>query len=217
MSSKSPELIMNAYFPTLVFQVNVPEPEALNKDLLKLIYQDRENDSKGVNRSNVASLGGWHSQIRLHKDKAYAPLVREINSAGRKISKKLGFAKDHALKIGSMWSIINPPGGMNIAHVHPGCMWSGVYYVQAPEKAGQISFTDPRTVNLMNQAKFMEKKKRPKECWTKVNFVPKAGKLLIFPAWLYHSVDTNATELTGDEANRIVIAFNINQQKIPEK
>jgi uncharacterized protein (TIGR02466 family) len=92
-------------------------------------------------------------------------------------------------------------------------MWSGVYYIQAPEGAGNIEFSDPRTVHLMNQAKFQPNSKRPRDSWIKVRFTPTAGRMLIFPAWLYHGVDPNISKEPGDAGNRVIISFNLNQQK----
>jgi uncharacterized protein (TIGR02466 family) len=203
----------NEYFPTLIFSIDIDKPEALNEKLLEAIYADRARD-KGIFRSNVKELGGWHSEINLHRLKEYKDLVRQINAATRRISKELSYSKEHVMRIGSMWSIINPRGSMNIAHVHPGCMWSGVYYVQIPDKAGNIEFIDPRTVYLMNQAKHDPDQKRPRQTWSKVNFTPVTGRMIIFPSWLYHSVRPNATTEKGDKANRVIISFNINQNKV---
>jgi len=130
------------------------------------------------------------------------------------MSKELGYHQDYTMQIGTMWSIINPPGSANRAHVHPGCLWSGVYYIQAPEGAGNIEFVEPRTAHLMNQPRFVPNQRRPKDCWTKVRFTPVPGRMLIFPSWLYHAVDPNMTKETGDAANRIIISFNLNQRKI---
>ena len=110
-----------------------------------------------------------------------------------------------------MWSIINPPGSSNRAHVHPGCLWSGVYYIQAPEGAGNIEFIEPRTPHLMNQPKYQPKSKRGKENWTKVRFEPTAGRMLVFPSWLYHAVDPNVAKEAGRKAHRIIVSFNLNQ------
>ena len=41
--------------------------------------------------------------------------------------------------------------------------------------------------------------------------------MLIFPSWLYHSVDTNESKEEGNDANRIIISFNLNQVKKPNK
>lgn len=201
------------YFPTMVFSLDVANPEDLNDRLKKAIYAERDADQEGISRSNFKGLGGWHSQNNLHKKKEYKELVGHIGEATTKISDELGYAKSHELSIGTMWSIINPPGSSNRAHIHPGCIWSGVYYIQAPENSGNIEFTDPRTMVLMNQPKFIPNQRRPKDCWTKVNFTPVPGKMLIFPAWLYHSVNPNMSTEEGDDANRIIISFNLNQTK----
>jgi len=205
------------YFPTMVFQIEVENQEVLNAGLKKSIYEERERDNVGINRSNIPGLGGWHSHNNLHKMPEYADLVGHINKATRKISKDLGYASDQRMSIGTMWSIINPPGAANRTHVHPGCLWSGAYYVQSPENSGQFEMTDPRVQVLMNQASFLPKTKRKRDCWTKVKFTPSQGKMLIFPAWLYHGVDPNLSTLTGADGDRIVIAFNLNQQKIQQK
>ena len=200
-----------AYFPTLVFQASVAGSEALNQKLLDAIYADRDEDEKGLVKSNVAALGGWHSGVSIHKAQEYSALVKNVNDATKRLSEELGYSEKTKMKIGSMWSIVNPPGAMNVAHVHPGCMWSGVYYVQSPENSGNISFTDPRTVQLMNQAKFQKGQKRPRDCWTKVNFTPRAGKIIIFPSWLYHSVNVNKSEEKDRAGNRVIVSFNISQ------
>lgn len=211
-SKAAPErFVRNCYFPTMIFQYDVENAQALNKNLVDHIYAERERDRTGVNKSNTAELGSWHSATNLHKNSDYESLLTEVNSTLGRISQDLSYAKDHILKVTTMWSIINPPGNGNRAHVHPGALWSGVYYVQAPEAAGQIEFIDPRVIMIMNQAKFETKKKRPRDCWTKVTFKPVAGRMIIFPAFLYHGVDTNMSKEKGRAADRIIVSFNINQ------
>lgn len=205
--------VQKPYFPTLIFQNDVDKSEQLNKLLLNLTYAERESGI-AVNKSNTAELGSWHSATNLHKRPEYAPFLAEVDAALARISKDLGFASDHVLKVTSMWSIINPPGNGNRAHCHPNSLLSGVYYIQAPENAGKIEFIDPRTAFVMNQPKYEHKKKRPRECWTKVNFNPIPGRMIIFPAWLYHSVAANVSKETGRAANRIIISFNVNQVKM---
>ena len=201
----------DAYFPTIVFNSKVADAKALNTHLLAQIYAERERDQKGIVRSNFRGLGGWHSHNNLHKEAAYKPLTNRIHQAGRRISRQLGYHPDKSLKIGTMWSIINPPGSANKSHIHPECHWSGVYYVQTPEGAGDIEFTDPRTAHIMNQPTFKPNQKRTQENWTKVRFTPRAGKMLIFPSWLYHGVDPNLSEAEGKDAERVIISFNLTQ------
>ena len=200
-----------SYFPTTIFQIDVPNPQKLNEKLLSNIYAEQERDLKGIERSNFAELGGWHSHNDLHKNPGYADLVSLVNDSTARLSEDQGYAKNQVIKIGTMWSIINPPGSSNRAHVHPGCLWSGVYYIQAPEGAGNIEFIEPRTVHLMNQPRFQANTKRPKENWTKVRFTPQPGRMLIFPSWLYHAVDPNLSKEPGRASHRIIISFNLNQ------
>jgi uncharacterized protein (TIGR02466 family) len=213
VSGCTDSIVRTNYFPTMIFQLDIEDHHEMNKSLNALIYAERERDQIGVNKSNTAQLGSWHSHTALQKQPEYAELLAHINFATSRISEELGYATDHILKVTSMWSIINPPGNGNRAHVHPGCIWSGVYYIQAPEACGNIEFIDPRTVLIMNQAKYLPKKKRPRDCWTKVNYKPIPGRMIIFPSWLYHGVDPNMSKEIGRKADRTIISFNISQVK----
>ncbi len=210
---------MNAltYFPTLLFKFHIPCAQVLNEELLECIYKEKEHDAKGIQRSNFSKLGGWHSKNNLHKKTEYLPLLDHINDACELISQRLQYHHAHKLQVGTMWSIVNPPGSVNRAHVHPGCDWSGVYYIHAPEKSGEIEFVDPRTNVIMRQPKFIPNKKRPKQCWTKVSFPPTEGTMIIFPSWLYHSVALNESELEGRDGERVIISFNLSQRKRSER
>ena len=211
----SPEdaLKVGRYFPTLIFSLDVPDSEPLNEHLVKAIYAERERDGTGVRRSTYRELGGWHSQIKLHKDPAFSGLVEQVDMVASMMSLELGYHRSYRLRIGTMWSIVNPPGGANRAHVHPGCIWSGVYYVQAPRNSGRIEFIDPRTQNLMSAAQYIPNRKRPRMCWTKVQYEPVAGRMLIFPSWLYHSVVPNRSKAKGNAADRIAVSFNLSQTR----
>ena len=206
-------LTVQQYFPTLIFSLKVPDSETLNAHLIKEIYAERERDRTGVSKSNFPELGGWHSHVKLHKDATFAGLVEYVDAASAMMCRELGYHRSYQLTIGTMWSIINPPGGVNRAHIHPGCIWSGVYYVQGPRNSGRIEFIDPRTQNLVSPVEYIPDTKRPRICWTKVQYKPVAGKMLIFPSWLYHSVGPNQSRAKGKAADRIVVSFNLSQER----
>ena len=207
------ELRRDDYFPTLVYSTKLHDTEAMNREILAAIYEERDKDSKGIERSNYRSLGGWHSHNNLHKDPKFNKLTNRIHKMLSGVNENLGYDPTRHLRVSTMWSITNPPLSSNRAHIHPGALWSGVYYVQAPEGAGAIEFTDPRVVTIMNGASYIPNKRRKTECWTKVKVKPVAGKMLFFPSWLYHSVEPNLAEGEGDAAERIIISFNISQWK----
>jgi len=199
------------YFPTMLFVSELHDASEVNSTLANLIRAERAADAKGVERSNIPTLGGWHSQNNLHHKDEYAQIVERIKRLGAEISTKLGYDPGFTLEIDSMWSIINGPGSFNRSHIHPGSLWSGVYYVAAPEKAGSIEFVEPRTQNLMTTPKYIKGKTRPVECWGKVQFDPVPGKMIVFPSWLYHSVNPNLSNAEGEGAERVIISFNLSQ------
>ncbi|MEM7316992.1 MAG: TIGR02466 family protein, partial [Planctomycetota bacterium] len=89
---------------------------------------------------------------------------------------------------------------------------SGVYYVQSPEGAGAVNFTDPRTQNLILTPR-LSPDNRSKNTWTSVQYEPVAGRLILFPSWLYHAVEPNLSELAGEAGDRICISFNMIQRR----
>lgn len=203
----------NLYFPTPIYSGTLDDATAMNDALVDLVYAERERDADGLPRSTFRGLRSWHSRVNLHKDEGYAPLLDEIDEVLETISRDSGYHPEYRLRVSSMWAIVNPPGGTNRAHIHPGCLWSGVYYLRTPKDCGKIEFIDPRTENLMHQPKYRPNEKRPKSRWTKVNITPTVGKLVIFPAWLYHAVDPNLSREDGPDADRVIISFNIVQRK----
>ncbi len=217
MTKKSYNFSRRDYFPTTVFQIDLDEPKVLNRHLLHHIYDERDRDQEGLMRSNYKELGGWHSHNNLHREEPYRELVELIGASTEKMSEDMGYDPKWALGIGSMWSIVNPPGAANRAHIHPGSLWSGVYYIHAPENCGAIEFVEPRTMHLMLQARYKPNAKRKRDQWTKVRYTPKPGRLLIFPSWLYHGVDPNMSQETDKAGDRVIISFNVNQMKVPKR
>jgi len=208
------KFVQFSYFPTLIFQIDIADASILNDNLFKAIQDIQNNDQLGVTKSNYRELGGWHSKENLHKRPEFEPIVQHVNASSKQIACDLGYHRDYELRIGTMWAIINPPGAVNLSHVHPGCLWSGVYYVKAPTNCGKISFTDPRTANVMNKPVFELDCKPPKRCWTKVSFTPTQGRMLIFPSWLYHSVAPNLASSSDGGGERVIISFNLSQHRL---
>ena len=119
------ELRRDDYFPTLVYSSRLHDAEDMNKEILAAIYAERDKDSKGIERSNYRSLGGWHSHNNLHKDKKFNRLTNRIHKMLASVNENLGYDQSKHLRVSTMWSITNPPLSSNRAHIHPGALWSG--------------------------------------------------------------------------------------------
>ena len=189
------------FFPTLVYSTQLGVGDIDNDALISAILNERTLDAAGIERSNRPEHGGWHSRDTLHKNEEFAALSRSVRDMMEHIGQDLGYHSEAHISLLAMWAIVNGPGASNRAHLHPGALWSGVYYVSAPEASGNIEFTDPRTANIMRQPRYAE---RPDNCYPSMVIQPHTGMLLLFPGWLYHEVSSN---LTGED--RVIVSFNL--------
>jgi uncharacterized protein (TIGR02466 family) len=188
-------------FPTPIQRVRYERIDEFNAEVARRVLSLREK-SAGLERSNV---GGWHSEATILKElgepygtqlgKMFIENVKAAFGATAEMTDPwpTQFSMD-------AWANVNQRGDTNSPHIHPGCPWSGVYYVATDDGAGgEIVFTDPRTAALM-----VGHPLNPFAATNQVKIAPLAGMMLVFPAFLYHSV--RAYE---GESPRISIAFNL--------
>ena len=193
-------MITEYHFPTMIYIKDFSDPEKLNKYLEPKIIQWSQQD-KGELKTNA---GGWHSTTDMNHKREYDPLTNELFAMQSEIYKKEKLTMKPVL--GNMWANINYPGCFNRPHLHPNALFSGVYWIKAPEKSGNLMLYDPRPGVQMTMPSRKEGK-LPPELWREVHYKPKAGTIVMFPAWLWHEVKPN-------ESNdiRISVSFNFLQR-----
>ena len=119
-------LTEHAMFPTFVYSNHMRSCERLNERAVERIQRMRSEDGgPGLGRSSQPELGGWHSPNDLHLQDPFLDIVTLVEAFASNIH-------DRPLLVSSIWAIVNPPGAGNKSHVHPGSLWSGVYYFQVP-------------------------------------------------------------------------------------
>lgn len=203
---------LNNIFPTPLARHHWPNSDALNAELealvLKLMTEDAGHDKA---KSNV---GGWRSNVQfINRD---APCLARLRARVHAMTVELTRAmmttpggrdqRERPYKLEG-WANVLRKGGYNSLHVHPGCTFSGVYYVTAgaadapspsvDDISGAIEFIDPRPAAIASVAPDSRMTRRSA-------FSPPAGAMIMFPSWLQHLVHPYA----GDRP-RISIAFNI--------
>ena len=191
---------LDLLFATPVYVIDINN-ETLNNHLEKNIVKWSETD-KGVTKTNS---NGWHSTVDMHQKEEYKELVSILFQAQLNIYNNEGLDSEPFL--GNMWANINPPGGANKPHIHPNSLWSGVYYIKAPEKCGNLVLEDPKSVSLMVMPRRKQNIQLPLHTHRILNYKPLAGRLIMFPSWLNHWVEPN-------ESNdiRISVSFNFLQK-----
>ena len=105
-----------------------------------------------------------------------------------------------------MWANINYPGNANRPHLHPNALFSGVYWIKAPEKSGSLMLYEPRP-GVQCTMPNRKEGKLPPELWREVHYTPRAGTAVMFPAWLWHEVRPNQSNDI-----RISVSFNFLQR-----
>ena len=191
-------------FPTPVYFKMVKDPKKLNKYLFPLIKAWSKRD-KSETKTNAG--GGWHSPTNMNLQTEYEPLTKELFAMQYEIYKDYGMELKPGL--GNMWANINYPGAYNKQHVHPNSQWSGVYYVKVPKDSGSLYVEDPRPgPNILLPRRL---KGLPKELWRVVIYPPTEGQIIMFPSWLSHGVEMNASKEKGEKGWRVSVSFNFIQ------
>ena len=193
-------MITEYHFPTPVYIQEIPNAVELNQYLEQKIIQWSQQD-KGVSKTNA---GGWHSTTDMNRKEEYNVLTKELFAMQKEIFKKEFLTQKPVL--GNMWANINYPGNSTRPHLHPNSLFSGVYWVKAPEKSGSLMLYEPRAGAQCTMPNRKEGK-LPPQLWREVHYQPKAGTAIMFPSWLWHEVKPN-------ESNdiRISVSFNFLQR-----
>lgn len=198
---------LSGLFATTIVYARFADCGDLCADLKAAIAQQRAAQPN-IARSNI---GGWHSDTKMRDwggaaaqfvgDKAIA-MAKKVTTLSDGDAAQLHWSL-------YMWANILPSGGLNKSHIHPGQLWSAVFYVDHgdddPDAGGELVLEDPRfpmTHMRLNALRVMDAGGAPQTGETRLK--PKMGDLILFPAWLRHNV-----EQYHGQRERISIAMNI--------
>ena len=190
-------MITEYHFPTLIYIKDLPNAVELNQYLEQQIVKWSQADPKGHKRTNVK---GWHSTTDMNQKEEYNVLTKELFAMQDEIYKKEYLSPKPVL--GNMCANVNYPGGYNRPHLHPNSLFSGVYWIKTPMKSGNLMLYDPRPGVQMVMPNRKDDQ-LPPELWREVHYEPMAGRIIMFPSWLWHEVRTNESNDT-----RISVSFN---------
>jgi uncharacterized protein (TIGR02466 family) len=183
-------------FPTLIWkvQLKVELHHAIDVKLLAALERMRRDTSE------LAPGQGWQSDPTLHALEEFRDLVACVHNAAKGVLRFLRIGYD-AFEITGCWANVLAKGAAHRAHSHPNNFLSGVYYRQTQPGADTINFHDPRLQTGIIRPPVVA---LTAEKTDPVVVNVKKGTLLLFPAYLQHSVDTNQSE-----QERVSISFNI--------
>ena len=150
----------------------------------------------------------WQTSQELHTLEEFSALTSYINASVKAIFDFLKITYE-SFFITGCWANISAKGVRHKTHTHPNNFLSGVYYVQVAKGANTITFEDPRPQTYIIAPAPTE---RSLENADSNIMSVKEGMLVVFPAWLPHSVDVNKSD-----QERISISFNVMFSSFGEK
>ena len=183
-------------FPTFVWTIqSTPEfYEKVNTKILKALNQ------MNPDLADIPPGDSWQSNQQLHKREEFIDLVPRILATAKTVLRFLKVGYD-AVEITGCWANINSTGVSHAIHSHPNNFLSGVYYVQTQAGADTINFHDPKPQTGIIRPPVTELTALNTD---QVVVNVSKGTLLMFPAYLGHSVSRNESDKL-----RINISFNI--------
>ena len=188
-------------FPSSIHSLGIDNFNDYRGKLIEEIYQERDEDPIG---RKISNRGGWHSKPFDLKDKNKPPFkfFMDIQIYVANTFKEYGWRYTPGkVSLTEMWAIINKKNNFNLEHTHPNNYLSAAYYVKAPNNCGSFVVTNPNSV-ARERIPISDNKTEFNQNIAHIK--PEEGDLLLFPAYLPHSVGMNLSD-----EDRIVISFNV--------
>ena len=186
------------YLYKFISPIQISDLELNVDSLIEFCYEMKQKNQMGVQLTN---MGGWHSDNILNETHTeFVKLKNKIEENANAFHNQMQFKKTLKQKLSNIWININPKGGSNDFHDHPGACFSGAFYLkgeapivfQHPYKDITTYFWKESIIEKWNSANSGQWK-----------YKPEPNVLLLFPGWLEHKVLMNS-----EETDRISISFN---------
>ena len=114
---------------------------------------------------------------------------------------------DYRINFNESWYHITKTNGMHEPHIHPGCSWCGIYYIQSGNNdSGYTVFENPIKSTYIDHGNLFLNNMNI------VRIKPEDGMLVVFPSYLNHY-----QALYKGVEDRIVVAFNSTINKLGEE
>ena len=197
----------------------VPQPSSASADVISLfptlVWKQQLSDGEhaahraavlGVLRAgpsplpNLSAGESWQSETALHRCPELQALVARFERIARAAIASLHIGAA-SFQVTGCWANVNARDASHPIHHHPNNFLSGVYYVSVGPGADTINFHDPRPQTGIIRPPVTELSAQNTDL---VVVQVKDGTLLLFPAYLEHSVGPNKSP-----DPRISVSFNV--------
>lgn len=185
-------------FSTPIWESEYPNFAKDKEQFLECVKLFRESNPESSHKSNINS---YQSPINLTTEPDMSPLFEFIAQMAQKAAFDMQFVNCD-IYLTSAWVNFNDSrNSYNCEHVHQDT-FSGVFYLQIPERSGRLTLVNPGLNPLWQGTMLIDQKNKFNA--ERLSIDPREGQILLWPAYLPHAVETNDHDET-----RISIAFNV--------
>ena len=214
----SSELVAKQFWPTTFFSRNWPSHSIEAPSLLDFLYAQRSNEksriasgiapaaksSAGLFESNFDLLAADHPGLSRLK----AFICETVQMAATQANGSVVESRRIRVEVVDSWCHITNDGGFHDAHVHGGCSWCGIYYVQIGDSGQRCEGGAPnggnRFYSPLNVGGGFKDFGNQYLGFSYVDPPLRDGMLILFPSYLLHS----ALPYRG-KLDRVVISCNL--------
>jgi len=191
-------IVRDEIWVTPIWSFDVPFSLVHPADIEREAYEyATHNDGR-----TASNAGGYQSNDLSLADcplPTVTKLMEVIHTMSEQCSQDFGY--DQHRKMDNFWININKPYDSNTPHVHPGAVFSGVYYAKTNDSAGDLAFYPSSEIDYIAGMSNARKNK-----YNMNNMIAKSivGRVIMFPSWVMHGVGTNRSD-----QDRISLSFNM--------
>ena len=185
-------------FPSVFHEYIFKKKDFKKNELIKFCYEQKKIQPDSLSRSNQ---GGWHSRIyNINEDNPISELLK------KGLGKSVFTTLQQTLRVNvSYWIMINSPNTYNCSHTHPNSHLSGVFWIQASEKSGDLKFINPSNFQAYVELhSYVEPFKVDTNTYEAYKYNPTEGKMVTFSSHVVHEVENNESN-----EDRIAVSYNI--------
>lgn len=197
-------------FPIKIYTAQFPNYEEIQESLeaeIKSFFGEdprKFGNHRLFNKSYCLEGTKPFEMRNLHLRTKHQKVITWIHEQIQTYWKELGYTDQRIPQIEHMWANLTPKGGNVIHHNHSPFEIAGSFYVNATPDMGCIAMVDPlEIIRGRLPIHSGQESKQGRYFFDHVE-PPAPGKLVLFPAWLYHKTQPNPSD-----KERIVMGMNI--------
>lgn len=185
-------------YSTPLWESTYPNFNEHKQQFIDCVIAFKESNSDGVSKSNI---NGYQSPMALTNESDMAPLFEFVAQMAQKAIFDLQFVNCDVYLTAAWVNFNDSRNQYTSEHIHQDT-FSGVFYLQIPEKSGKLVLVNPGLNPLWQGAMLVDKKNKFNA--DRLRIEPKEGQILLWPSYLAHAVEPNDHDET-----RISVAFNV--------